>query len=222
MGRRKENSLHFHRDIDFQFCHFCSKTVMADDELASKLARREAINEGNEEPDAVGTKRTQVFNPYTEFKEFSRKQIKEYEKMFKKYDTDNNHYIELLELKYMMEKLGAPQTHCALKDMIKEVDEDHDGKISYREFLLIFRKAAAGELETDSGLSTLAALSEIDVDKEGVGGAKNFFEAKINEQSKLKKFEEEIKQEQEEKKLEEEEKKRRRAEFKAKQAAFKV
>ncbi|XP_038075086.1 EF-hand domain-containing protein D2-like [Patiria miniata] len=193
---------------------------MADDELASKLARREALNEGNEEPNT--DKRTLVFNPYTEFKEFSRKEIKQYEKMFKNYDTDKNHFIELMELKFMMEKLGAPQTHCALKDMIKEVDEDHDGRISFREFLLIFRKAAAGELDSDSGLSALARLTEIDVDKEGVGGAKNFFEAKINEQTQLKKFEEEIRQEQEEKKQEEEERKKRREEFKAKQAAFKV
>lgn len=33
----------------------------------------------------------------------------------------------------MMEKLEAPQTHLGLKGMIKEVDEDNDGKISYRE-----------------------------------------------------------------------------------------
>lgn len=39
----------------------------------------------------------------------------------------------------MMEKLGAPQTHLGLKGMIQEVDEDNDGKISFREFLLIFR-----------------------------------------------------------------------------------
>ena len=32
-----------------------------------------------------------------------------------------------------MEKLGAPQTHLSLKSMIKEVDEDHDNKISFRE-----------------------------------------------------------------------------------------
>jgi len=32
-----------------------------------------------------------------------------------------------------MEKLGAPQTHLCLKEMIKEVDEDFDGKISFRE-----------------------------------------------------------------------------------------
>lgn len=33
----------------------------------------------------------------------------------------------------MMEKLGVPQTHLALKAMIKEVDEDGDDKISFRE-----------------------------------------------------------------------------------------
>ena len=52
-----------------------------------------------------------------------------------RYDTDNNHYIELMELKLMMEALGAPQTHMALKDMIKEVDEDLDNRISYREVI---------------------------------------------------------------------------------------
>lgn len=79
----------------------------------------------------------------------------------------------------MMEKLGAPQTHLGLKEMIKEVDEDSDGHISFREFLLIFRKAAAGELASDSGLSVLAKQCEVNVDEVGVGGAKDFFEAKV-------------------------------------------
>lgn len=47
------------------------------------------------------------------------------------------------------------------------------------QFLLIFRKAAAGELQEDSGLHVLARLSEIDVSTEGVKGAKSFFEAKV-------------------------------------------
>uniref|UniRef100_A0A5F8GGP6 EF-hand domain-containing protein n=1 Tax=Monodelphis domestica TaxID=13616 RepID=A0A5F8GGP6_MONDO len=85
-----------------------------------------------------------------------------------------------MELKLMMEKLGAPQTHLGLKEMIREVDEDLDSKLSFREFLLIFRKAASGELEEDSGLMSLAKLSEIDVAMEGVKGAKNFFEAKVS------------------------------------------
>ena len=30
-------------------------------------------------------------------------------------------------------ELGEPQTHIGLKAMIKEVDEDNDGQISFRE-----------------------------------------------------------------------------------------
>lgn len=47
------------------------------------------------------------------------------------------------------------------------------------QFLLIFRRAAAGELQEESGLMALARLSEIDVSTEGVMGAKDFFEAKV-------------------------------------------
>lgn len=142
-----------------------------------------------------------------------------------RFDAGKDNYIDLMELKLMMEKLEAPQTHLALKNMIKEVDEDLDNKLSFREvrwgwgwvgnnpmsvegckertiwpaacfnscvvlmcpltssvllqFLLIFRKAASGELAEDSGLCVLARLSEIDVSTEGVKGAKTFFDAKV-------------------------------------------
>lgn len=44
----------------------------------------------------------------------------------------------------------------------------------------MFRKAAAGELDMESGLGKLASSAEVNVDEIGVGGAKNFFEAKVN------------------------------------------
>jgi hypothetical protein len=47
------------------------------------------------------------------------------------------------------------------------------------QFLLVFRKAAAGELPEDSGLCRLAALTDIDVGQVGVNGAANFFESKV-------------------------------------------
>ncbi|KAK9892179.1 hypothetical protein WA026_018983 [Henosepilachna vigintioctopunctata] len=99
-----------------------------------------------------------------------------------------------------MEALGAPQTHLGLKAMIKEVDEDGEGRLSFRQFLLVHRKARARELDENSGLDQLAKLTEIDVDKLGVNGVKIFFEAKIEEQKKLSKFENEIREEKEEKK----------------------
>jgi hypothetical protein len=50
---------------------------------------------------------------------------------------------------------------------------------SLLQFLLIFRRAATGELQEESGLVALARLSEIDVSTEGVMGARDFFEAKV-------------------------------------------
>ncbi|MEQ2299539.1 EF-hand domain-containing protein D1 [Ameca splendens] len=192
--------------------HACGDTPS---ELATKLNRRLDINDGN-----APSRATLVFNPYTEFKEFSRKQIKDMEAMFKRYDTGKDGFIDLMELKLMMEKLGAPQTHLGLKNMIKEVDEDFDGKLSFREFLLIFRRAAAGELQEESGLMALARLSEINVSTEGVMGAKDFFEAKVQALSQGSKFEAEIREEKEERKKQEVEKKERQAAFKQLQSAF--
>ena len=48
------------------------------------------------------------------------------------------------------------------------------------QFLLIFRKAADGDLLEDSGLNDLYKnMTEIDVDAEGVSGAKDFFMSKV-------------------------------------------
>uniref|UniRef100_A0A8C6P9I2 EF-hand domain family member D1 n=1 Tax=Nothobranchius furzeri TaxID=105023 RepID=A0A8C6P9I2_NOTFU len=222
-----------------------SGDLPSESELAAKLNRRLDINDGTSAP-----RMSRVFNPYTEFKEFSRKTIKDLEAMFKRYDTGRDGFIDLMELKLMMEKLGAPQTHLGLKNMIKEVDEDFDGKLSFREicdhrssahsserttpvqqrtllvclqshiFLLIFRRAAAGELQEESGLMALARLSEINVSAEGVMGAKDFFEAKVQALSQSCKFEAEIREEKEERKRQEVEKKERQAAFKQLQSNF--
>ncbi|XP_042115700.2 EF-hand domain-containing protein D1 isoform X1 [Peromyscus maniculatus bairdii] len=188
----------------------------ADSELSAQLNRRLDIHQG-----AARSRRSKVFNPYTEFPEFSRRLLRDLESMFKiRYDAGRDGFIDLMELKLMMEKLGAPQTHLGLKSMIREVDEDFDGKLSFREFLLIFHKAAAGELQEDSGLLALAKLSEIDVALEGVRGAKNFFEAKAQALSCSSRFEAELKAEQDERKREEETRRLRQAAFQELKAAF--
>ncbi|CAG9564747.1 unnamed protein product [Danaus chrysippus] len=193
--------------------------MAATEELSGILMRRQAINDKLEEGVEVKPKYKFV-NVFTEFHEFSRKEIKQYELTFNKFDEGRDGFLDLNEVKRMMERLGAPQTHLGLKAMIAEVDEDGDNKISFREFLLIYRKARAGELETDSGLDALARLTEINVDQVGVNGAKNFFEAKIEELAKTNRFHDEIIQEQEEKRREAEEKALRRQRFKEKTAIF--
>lgn len=129
--------------------------MSADSELSAKLNRRLDRHEALESGQAVTNQyRTTGISLYTEFSEFSRQQIKEYEKSFKKYysmthegrcqipdfnnpvlryDAGGDGYLDLSELKVTMERLGAPQTHLSLKTMIKEVDEDQDGKLSFRE-----------------------------------------------------------------------------------------
>ncbi|EDV23902.1 EF-hand domain-containing protein D2 [Trichoplax sp. H2] len=193
---------------------------MCDSELSAKLARRQEINEGVREPEALSE--ANVFNPYTEFKEFSRKQIKEFEGMFAQHDIDKNGFIDMQELKLMMEKLGNPQTHSSLKNILLTVDEDKDNMINFREFLLLFRHVAAGDLTTDSdAMTALANLAEIDVGTAGVKNAKSFFEAKIDKLSIGKKREEEIKAEQEEKKKSSMEAAERRKNFNEKMSVFK-
>ncbi len=63
-----------------------SKSKMpADNELTAKLSRRLDRNEALEQGQQVtNTYRTTGISIYSEFSEFSRKQIKEYEKAFKK------------------------------------------------------------------------------------------------------------------------------------------
>ncbi|RNA06781.1 EF-hand domain-containing D2 [Brachionus plicatilis] len=190
---------------------------MADCELAAKLEKQMARNEGDENIQPC----MKVFNPYTEFKEFSRKDIQSLEKTFKKYDFNNDKKLDLEELKFMMEKLQVPQTHLGLKDMIKQVDEDKDNKINFKEFLMIFRKAKNGELTKDSGLQQLYdQVMEIDVTETGVKGAKSFFEAQALKQSFSNNFEREIREEQEERRRMEEMKKKKRDEFMAKKSIF--
>lgn len=202
---------------------------MADNELAAKLLKQIARNEFNGNDNGNNNTNEnenycpsmKVFNPYTEFKEFSRKEIQSLEKQFKKYDVNNAKKLDIEDLKLMMEKLTVPQTHLSLKEMIKEIDEDKDNKINFREFLLIFRKAKNGELKADSGLAQLyAQLNEIDVDKEGVKGAKSFFEAQALKLKSSNDFEREIREEQDERKRLEEEKKNKRNEFMAKKSIF--
>lgn len=55
------------------------RPASADPELSARLSRRLDIQQG-----AARSRRSKVFNPYTEFPEFSRRLLKDLEKMFKK------------------------------------------------------------------------------------------------------------------------------------------
>lgn len=106
----------------------------------------------------------------------------------------------------------------ALKAMIAEVDDDGDGMLSFREFLMIYKKAAAGTLRS-VGLVKLAA--SVNVSEVGAKGAKAFFDAKAAEINQVSRAEREIKEEQLAKKAERDAAAERKKAFKAKMASFK-
>jgi hypothetical protein len=102
-------------------------------------------------------------------------ELKEYETLFLRFDSDQSGFLTDIEVKYGLEKMGVPQTHMQLKALIKEIDLDLDNKVSYIEWLSIFQKAKNGTLLSD-GLKKLAA--SIKVEEVGTKGAASFFEAK--------------------------------------------
>ena len=66
---------------------------------------------------------------------FKLKEVKLRKKFYLilRYDFNNDKKLDLQELKFMMEKLQVPQTHLGLKEMIREVDDDKDNKINFKE-----------------------------------------------------------------------------------------
>lgn len=196
-----------------------TERMPADTELSAILRRRNERNDALENGENVEPRFVKT-SVYSEFTDFSRKEIKEFQVKFDLYNVSGTGSISLSELKVMMEKLGAPQTHLGLKNMMKEADVDGDGAISFREFLQVLRSARAGELDQNSALGQLATASEIAVEQVGVGTAKNFFEAKIAEINKGSRFENEIREEKEELKRAEEDKKKRQNAFKEKAKLF--
>merc|ERR1711974_156381 len=92
---------------------FLSAEMPADNELSAILNRRNQINDTLDNGGEVKQRYAKV-SVYTEF---TRKEIKDFETKFTLYNVSGSGTISLQELKIMMEKLGAPQTHLGLKAM---------------------------------------------------------------------------------------------------------
>ncbi|XP_072046458.1 EF-hand domain-containing protein D1-like [Amphiura filiformis] len=178
---------------------------MGDDELSGMLSRRMDAEEGKiteKRMKEYVDPRDEFAHPYPEFSEFTREQCKSYEEMFAQVDTDIDGFIDYNELKMMMESRGEPLTHLELTKLIKEVDEDKDGKLCFREFMLIWQKCMKGEIPEGSGFAKMVAANKVVLskpgcaEKAGVGGAAKFFEHTGRAGTDTANNEEEIREEQ--------------------------
>jgi calmodulin len=65
------------------------------------------------------------------------KKMKDYEneeelfEVFKVFDRDGNGLISQSELKYVLQKIGENLSDEEIDEMIREIDADHDGNVSY-------------------------------------------------------------------------------------------
>jgi len=58
---------------------------------------------------------------------FNRAQIDQVKDNFRKYDQDQDGFLNNMDVKFMMESLGEPKTHQEIINIINEVDMDNDG-----------------------------------------------------------------------------------------------
>ncbi|XP_033107576.1 EF-hand domain-containing protein D2-like [Anneissia japonica] len=179
---------------------------MVDNELASRLQKRLDVEAGKEtEQIKLDYKdpHEEFAHPYPEFSEFSREQCKMFEDMFAQYNANHDDYICYNELKTMMELRGEPLTHLELKKLIAAVDEDGDGKLCFREFMLMWKKCLTGVLPEGTGYAKIVATNKIILSKpptpastSGLSGAKALFETKQRSHADSENNAEEIREEQ--------------------------
>jgi calmodulin len=78
---------------------------------------------------------------FEEFVELMKNKMKgldaeeEIREAFKVFDKNGDGYVEVAELRQVVQGLGEPLSEADLQEMIKEADADGDGRISYQEFV---------------------------------------------------------------------------------------
>ncbi len=61
------------------------------------------------------------------------------EETFKQFDQNKDGFITPEELKQAWEKMGEPLTLKEAENMIAQADMDEDGKVSYKEFVQLWK-----------------------------------------------------------------------------------
>lgn len=66
-------------------------------------------------------------------------------KTFDSIDTDGSGYVDMNELTNLSKTLGHELTEAELKQVMEEMDENKDQKISYKEFTKWFKSGRRGQ-----------------------------------------------------------------------------
>ena len=66
--------------------------------------------------------------------------ISDFRDAFKTFDTDEDGYLSLKELKDLLIELGVPVTNEELTEMTNEIDIEGNGTIDFKEFILLMAR----------------------------------------------------------------------------------
>ena len=66
--------------------------------------------------------------------------LSEYKEAFDMFDIDHNGAISIQEISKIMKNFGNPMKEDEIKKMIKPIDSDGDGKVTFEEFVTLMQK----------------------------------------------------------------------------------
>ena len=90
-------------------------------------------------------------NGYLDFPQFMEAIVKkisepdhddEIEKSFKLFDKNKDDYLDIEDLKYVADLIGETMSQEELNEMIKEADQDKDGKVTFADFKRVVQRAS--------------------------------------------------------------------------------
>ncbi|KAI8087753.1 calmodulin [Gilbertella persicaria] len=90
--------------------------------------------------------------------------LSEYRDSFSLFDKNGDGVIDSSELGQVMRSLGHSPSAEELKDMIDDLDSDHNGYVDFNEFLVLMSRVKGSE-ETENDL--IDAFKVFDKDKDG-------------------------------------------------------
>ncbi|CAF0761406.1 unnamed protein product [Adineta ricciae] len=104
-------------------------------------------------------------SPSKAIENISPEELAELREAFRVFDQDGDGSITLAELRIVLDQMGLEPTEEELQDMIREVDEDQSGSISFVEFVGMVKRAV--DTNKSSREELFRAFQVFDLDQNG-------------------------------------------------------